>query len=415
MKQYVVALFFSFIFIFPAFSQNTIIATGNWNNPSIWSGNDVANDISEDVFYDPGPGFTATVTNGFTYTIGNIVLDNNAGLIIRSGGRLNVGSPAENKTFTANNNGFVNIEGDLYVYGDFNVNNNLTLFVSGNFIVTGSINVNNNASFGVEATGNIEVGGDFIGNNNTQLDVDAGGTVSIGGSFVGGNNTLVNVDGLVEIDGDITVGNHSRLDGNGQIIIGGNCYGPVTFCQNVVLPIELISFTAKTEGKNVRLNWATASEENFDYFTLERSTDAVNYEVVEKLTGNGWSDRIINYTYTDHFPLAGRSYYRLKATDFDGYFEYFQPVMINSSNLNKELVIASNPVSQQQAVSFRLNFTPEEELNVQILDISGTNVFAGSFNPGLSLYELGENLQSGLYILKVETSSNIYSTRFIKK
>ena len=50
------------------------------------------------------------------------------------------------------------------------------------------------------------------------------------------------------------------------------------------LPIELLSFNAvclpvgqASEGDNVSITWATASETNNDYFTIERSTDATDF------------------------------------------------------------------------------------------------------------------------------------------
>ena len=43
------------------------------------------------------------------------------------------------------------------------------------------------------------------------------------------------------------------------------------------LPVTLISFDAKPEGKKVNLNWTTSSEINSDFFTVERSADGINF------------------------------------------------------------------------------------------------------------------------------------------
>ena len=98
------------------------------------------------------------------------------------------------------------------------------------------------------------------------------------------------------------------------------------------LPIVLISFGAEAREDRVVLNWSTASEENNSFFTVERSSDGLAYEELLFIDGAGDSQDILNYTATDLNPLTGRSFYRLKQTDFNGTFErseaisvFFQP------------------------------------------------------------------------------------------
>jgi hypothetical protein len=84
------------------------------------------------------------------------------------------------------------------------------------------------------------------------------------------------------------------------------------------LPIELLYFNAEKENKLVTCRWVTQSETNNDYFTVERSKDAVNFETIGQITGAGTSTLQHSYSYTDAFPIEGISYYRLRQTDFDG-------------------------------------------------------------------------------------------------
>ncbi|PKR80526.1 hypothetical protein CW751_09125 [Brumimicrobium salinarum] len=90
------------------------------------------------------------------------------------------------------------------------------------------------------------------------------------------------------------------------------------------LPIELISFSADESAfKNqVDLNWSTASEKNNDFFTLEKSTNGKDWELLKTLNGAGNSTHTLKYRWTDQSPYSGISYYRLKQTDFDGKFSY---------------------------------------------------------------------------------------------
>jgi hypothetical protein len=95
------------------------------------------------------------------------------------------------------------------------------------------------------------------------------------------------------------------------------------------LPIELLSFDAQPVGNTVLVNWTTASEINNDFFTVERSADAINYNAIGTVDGAGNSNSSRNYQFIDAQPLQGVSYYRLRQTDFNGTTEVFDPAVVN--------------------------------------------------------------------------------------
>ncbi|MBI2268820.1 MAG: hypothetical protein HYU69_00520 [Bacteroidetes bacterium] len=84
------------------------------------------------------------------------------------------------------------------------------------------------------------------------------------------------------------------------------------------LPIELLGFTAVSEKSFVKLNWSTATETNNDYFTVERSGNGSNYDLVQTIKGAGNNTTKLEYELIDSKPLKGINYYRLKQTDYDG-------------------------------------------------------------------------------------------------
>ncbi len=48
----------------------------------------------------------------------------------------------------------------------------------------------------------------------------------------------------------------------------------------VILPINLLSFTARLSGKNSLLTWVTTSEQNSSYFSIERSIDGIQFQAL---------------------------------------------------------------------------------------------------------------------------------------
>jgi hypothetical protein len=116
------------------------------------------------------------------------------------------------------------------------------------------------------------------------------------------------------------------------------------------LPVELLSFTAKATVNQVALEWITASETNNNYFTVERSSDALDFAEVAKIRGAAYSNRMIAYCYTDYDVQAGIWYYRIRQTDFDGAFSHSPVVAVNvkprvDTNRIKEFSVQHDRIS----------------------------------------------------------------------
>lgn len=89
-----------------------------------------------------------------------------------------------------------------------------------------------------------------------------------------------------------------------------------------VLPVNLLTFTGKTQNYQSILDWATATELNNAYFEIERSSDGKTFETIGRVKGNGTSNAQHNYTFTDVKPLSTINYYRLRQINYDGASEY---------------------------------------------------------------------------------------------
>ncbi|HET6224901.1 MAG TPA: G8 domain-containing protein [Bacteroidia bacterium] len=146
-------------------------------------------------------------------------------------------------------------------------------------------------------------------------------------------------------------------------------FSPFSVASGISLPIELLNFDAKANGDKVEANWATASEHNNDFFTLERSADGVTFEKIKNIPGAGNSERVLKYEETDDSPLKGVSYYRLKQTDFDGQSSYSQIVPVEfNSNTNASVVYNT---TEQNSASLSYNLLSNSLVTVEIIDVSG--------------------------------------------
>ncbi len=84
------------------------------------------------------------------------------------------------------------------------------------------------------------------------------------------------------------------------------------------LPLELVAFSAHCENEEVVLQWSTANELQNDYFTIENSLNALDWQTAATIDGAGTSTELTNYTWIDPSNPGRDMYYRLSQTDYNG-------------------------------------------------------------------------------------------------
>jgi hypothetical protein len=98
----------------------------------------------------------------------------------------------------------------------------------------------------------------------------------------------------------------------------------------IALPIELVSFTGTTQNNVNTLMWVTASERNNAYFTLERTLNGTDFEVIANINGASNSQTMNEYMVIDPIYNESLNYYRLKQTDYDGKSKYTDLISIDT-------------------------------------------------------------------------------------
>ena len=96
-----------------------------------------------------------------------------------------------------------------------------------------------------------------------------------------------------------------------------------------VLPVDLLSFTGKSQQGQNLLDWVTASELNTSHFEIQRMKNK-SFEAIGNMSAAGNSNTIISYRFVDDKPLGSSNFYRLKMVDKDESFKYSKVIAINS-------------------------------------------------------------------------------------
>ncbi len=177
------------------------------------------------------------------------------------------------------------------------------------------------------------------------------------------------------------------------VISSGFNINYVNITTNTLLPITLLDFTGEQKEGAVLLNWSTAQEINNDYFTLEKSSDGNDWQVLGTVKAGNSPERVQEYSFEDLTPLISKTYYRLKQTDLDGKFSHSEIISLNSFSQNIQL--APNPFTEETNV-----LVSENTNELYLLDITG-NLLQTINTKEEKKITLGQNLPKGIYLLKV--------------
>lgn len=165
------------------------------------------------------------------------------------------------------------------------------------------------------------------------------------------------------------------------------------------LPVSLLYFKAiATKENTVLVSWSTTSENNNDYFNIERSKDGNNFEKVSTILSAGNSTTKQDYAFADAQPYQGVSYYRLKQTDKDGSFTFSEIEKVNITGAKYITTASPNPT--KDIVQIKIFGEINKKLNYLVVDINGKVLMKSNISNSVTPINLS-NLAQGMYILKI--------------
>ncbi|TAL61688.1 MAG: T9SS type A sorting domain-containing protein [Bacteroidetes bacterium] len=175
------------------------------------------------------------------------------------------------------------------------------------------------------------------------------------------------------------------------------------------LPVTWLDVSAECNKGDVTVKWSTASEQNSDYFTVERSYDGTNFTDIANVLAAGQSSAIKNYSFVDEDPIPGVSYYRIRETDFNSSFIISAQMTMNGCSNDDIFIFGS-----EGGISVNIDAAAEGKYVFELYDVLGQNLMnetktvpAGSNH--LKLFV--SNIASAMYVVKVYSGSNAVSKK----
>ena len=229
------------------------------------------------------------------------------------------------------------------------------------------------------------------------------------------------IEGDYDGSGSITAAEPLVIEISGAKAAGEGDYF-VTFASsnnNLVLPIELTSFTATCDGRSALVEWTTASEKNNDYFVLERSDDAINFTELARVAGAGNSIDPIDYAYTDYGIHGGDNYYRLVQVDYDGTRAVSEVVVVNCiETAAGEPDVQAYPNPFYGELTLELENFDNRPARIDVYDMLGKLIYTDKVASPQNYYETVLNLSNlppATYTVRVSTADFVINKKVVKQ
>ncbi|MBK9098591.1 MAG: T9SS type A sorting domain-containing protein [bacterium] len=126
------------------------------------------------------------------------------------------------------------------------------------------------------------------------------------------------------------------------------------------VPVELVSFSATSSGKNVILQWTTATELNNSGFEIQKRTQESGFEVIGFVAGSGSTTEQRSYSFNDVNIPNDKYIYRLKQIDFNGVFDYSNEIEVE----------VNSPAEFSLEQNYPNPFNPSTIINYSIAEAS---------------------------------------------
>ncbi len=197
------------------------------------------------------------------------------------------------------------------------------------------------------------------------------------------------------------------------------------------LPVQLLSFSARSSGAGVVLFWETVSEiDNFAFIIERRSiadseTEAgtpneysTRWSEIGIVSGSGTSHIRHQYSFVDSSPYPGRSAYRLRQVDRGGSFSFSEVLEIDRTDHSGAIQLDCFPNPFNPSVRVQFSVPDDGSATINLYDSAGRlvqSLFSGIATGGTE-YAIaldGGTLASGAYVVACEFEGRRISRKIL--
>jgi len=174
------------------------------------------------------------------------------------------------------------------------------------------------------------------------------------------------------------------------------------------LPITLISFDARVEGRKVNLGWTTADETDADKIIVEKSVNGAEFTAIASIAAKNEMQN--EYSYTDNLS-AGISNYRLRMLDKNGKYSFSKTISLRDNSAIQVQVYPNPAVS---TVTITRSEAGDAGI-IRILSLDGREVLQSALEADAVYQQLDvDALAKGTYIVQWQAGAESRTFPLIK-
>jgi hypothetical protein len=184
----------------------------------------------------------------------------------------------------------------------------------------------------------------------------------------------------------------------------------MTLIEGSTIPVELVSFTAATEGNSVVLNWQTATETNNAGFRLLRKSETSIWENISYIEGNGTITEPQYYSYTDSNLKFGKYFYKLVQVDFDETSVESPVISADINSITGYSLEQNYPNPFNPSTKIVFSIPVKSHVTISLFDILGCEIAIiadAEFNAGYNevIFSPSGSLTNGIYVYQLRSES----------
>ena len=156
------------------------------------------------------------------------------------------------------------------------------------------------------------------------------------------------------------------------------------FTASVPFPAELKNFEARFDKKAVIVSWQTLTEQNVNYFAINRSFNGVEFKELARVKAVGNSVALQSYRFSDNETghTGSYIYYSLATVDQDGKQSLSPIVLVKNPGAAIELItsLSPNPISTPGHLNLQFNAPGAGKLYATVYNAAGKKVMQANMN-----------------------------------
>lgn len=186
---------------------------------------------------------------------------------------------------------------------------------------------------------------------------------------------------------------------------------------SVPLPVEISEMDVKCVSKGNLISWTTASENNSDFFIIEKSSNGIDFIDIAHVNAAGNSKNNLNYSYIDNNLSENTQtlvYYRIKEVDIYGNVKKYKILQSSNCKTTESTINITNTINGE--VFITINSAMPSSYTIQLYNLLGQPVLTEQFsvNKGLNKSKLDTHyLLQSVYMISVEGNGIIKNQKVV--